>query len=152
MDPLEYRGITLASATYKLFCNVINARITVWCEENHIISDEQNGFRKNRSGVDHLKSLTSIIETRKAKHGNTFVAFIDFKKAYDSIDRRKLWSKISSMGIGTKILSTLKGIYENVSCCVNVNGSKTDWFAVKTGLKQGCLLSPLLFNMYFNRW
>ena len=78
------------------------------------------------------------------------MAFIDFKKAYDSIDRGLLWSKMASIGIGNKVLSAIKGIYQNVSCCVKINGLDTNWFEVTTGLKQGCLLSPLLFNIYIN--
>ena len=147
-DPLSYRGITLACTSYKLFCNIINQRLSEWVEDNNMLPEEQNGFRKNRSCIDHLGSLTSIIETRKEINGNTFVAFIDFKKAYDHVDRNLLWEKMSQLGVGNKVLSALKGIYENVNCCVKVNGFLTNCFEVSTGLKQGCLLSPLLFNMY----
>lgn len=89
-DPLSYRGITLAATMYKLYCSVLNDRLSKWLENNDKLADEQNGFRKGRSTIDHLASLTSIIESRLKKRLPTFAAFIDFQKAYDRIDRSTL--------------------------------------------------------------
>ena len=75
---------------------------------------------------------------------------MDFKKAYDSIDRSLLWSKLTMMGVKGKLLDSLRSIYEQVKYCVKVNGYKTDWFDVSVGLKQGCLLSPVLFNLFID--
>ena len=82
-DPLSYRGIALASSMY----NVLNTRISSWCEENDKVTDEQNGFRKNRSTIDHAITLTNIIDTRKKRKLSTYCAFTDFRKAYDCINR-----------------------------------------------------------------
>ena len=150
IDPLSYRGIALAPASYKLFCGLINNRLTKWVEENNILADEQNGFRADRSTIDHVSTLTNIIETRKLKRKQTFTAFIDFKKAYDSINRPLLWSKLQEAGMSGKILNPIKAIYNNVQYCIRLNGLYTNWFKVNHGLKQGCLLSPLLFNIYIN--
>jgi len=149
-DPMAYRGITISSSVYKLYCSVLNERLSTWAEESNLLVDEQNGFRKGRSTIDHLSSLTNIIDTRKKKRKATFCAFIDFKKAYDSIDRSILWSRLEDIGIRGRMLKALTSIYKNVSCCVRVNGWKTDWFSVNCGVKQGCLLSPLLFNLFIN--
>ncbi|WP_143558637.1 RNA-directed DNA polymerase, partial [Solemya velum gill symbiont] len=110
----------------------------------------QNGFRKERSTVDHLSSLSLIIETRKKKRLSTFTAFIDFRKAYDRIDRGILFRKLGQYGVTGKLLAAIKSIYQDVKSCVRINGLKTDWFDINCGLKQGCLLSPLLFNLYIN--
>ena len=67
IDPLSYRGIALAPASYKLFCGLINNRLTEWVEENNILADEQNGFRADISTIDHVSTLTTISETRKLK-------------------------------------------------------------------------------------
>ena len=75
---MSYRGIALAPSSYKLFCGILNNRLVKWADANGILADEQNGFRKGRSIVDHISSLTNIIETRKLKRKQTFVAFIDF--------------------------------------------------------------------------
>ena len=64
-DPLSYRGIALAPSMYKIYCFILNERLSNWSEQNGKIIDEQNGFRKKRSTVDHLSSLTSLIDTRR---------------------------------------------------------------------------------------
>ena len=93
-DPLSFRGLSLAPSMYKLYCSVLNRRLSSWAEQNDKIVDEQNGFRKSRSTTDHILSLTSIIDTRKKVKKSTFCAFVDFKKAYDTIDRNLLWKRL----------------------------------------------------------
>ena len=149
-DPTGYRGITLTSAVYKLYCNILNERLSKWVENNNKLMDCQNGFRKHRSTLDHLSTLTGIIETRKLQQKSTFVCFVDFRKAYNTINRRLLWLKLKEIGINGKIFKSLQAIYENIKCSVRINGHYTDWFDVDTGLKQGYLLSPLVFNLHIN--
>jgi hypothetical protein len=151
-DPLCYRGITLAVSSYKLFCSILNDRLKIWTEDNNLIADEQNGFRNDRNCVDHLNSLVNIVESRLKINQSTFAAFIDFQKAYDGINRNLMWSKLLHQGIASKskLMTALQGIYSNVKCTVNVNGCHTDWFDVSVGLRQGCILSPLLFNLFIN--
>ncbi|CAG2239279.1 unnamed protein product [Mytilus edulis] len=149
-DPMSYRGITLAPTSYKLYCGVLNSRLTVKLDELNFIHDEQNGFRSNRSTIDHLSTITSIIETRKMCKMSTFAAFIDFKKAYDTVNRFLLFCKLESIGISSKMLNALKSLYHKVQSCVKVNGKITQWFDVQCGLKQGCVLSPILFNTFIN--
>lgn len=149
-NPMNYRGISLAPACYKIYCGVLNARLEAWVTDNDILCDEQNGFRKSRSTLDHLSTVTSIIETRKAMKKDTFVSFIDFSKAYDSIPRHILWTKLKDIGLCGRLYNALISLYKDVKSCVRINGLSTDFFDVKCGLKQGCLLSPLLFNIYIN--
>ena len=149
-DPLGYRGITLTSVVYKMYCYILNKRLTVWDDRNGVISDTQNGFHKGRSTLDHISTLTSIIETRKLKGKSTFAAFIDFKKAYDSINRNLLFTKLNDIGIGGNMFKALLSVYKDVKCCVRLNGIETEWFPVDCGLKQGCSLSPILFNFFIN--
>ena len=78
------------------------------------------------------------------------MSFIDFSKAYDRINREPLWVKLENMGVTVLMYSALKSLYANVCCAVRINGFLTNWFDVSSGLKQGCILSPLLFNMYVN--
>ena len=121
-----------------------------WTDSNGIIAEEQNGFRKKRSTVDHISSLTNIIDTRKKFKLSTFCAFIDFRKAFDSVNRTLLWQKLANNGMSTKMLSAVRSLYQNVSACVRVNGYLTDWFKVNTGVRQGCSLSTILFNIFLN--
>ena len=70
--------------------------------------------------------------------------------AYDAINRTLLWTKLANIGLNGKVLQSLKALYTNVNRSVRINGYLTDWFPVLSGLKQGCLLSPLLFNLFAN--
>ena len=149
-EPGNYRGITITSAVYKAYCSILNSRLSDWAEQNNKVIDNQNGFRKQRSTMDHLSTLTSIIENRKRQRKSTFVGFVDFRKAYDTINRDLLWSKLVSAGISGKMMTAIKSLYNNVKCSVRINGHMTDWFDVNSGLKQGCILSPLMFNLFID--
>ena len=153
-DTLNYRGFTLTSAVYKLFCIILNKRLSKWGNENLILADNQNGFRKHRSTTDHIISLTSIIETetRKLYKKDVFAAFIDFTKAYDNIDRGILFTKLSDLVISGLMYKALIAIYDNVRCLVRINGRFTEWFDVSCCLKQGCSLSSTLFNLIYQRF
>ena len=129
---------------------MLNSRASTWLDHNNIIVEGQNGFRKGRSTIDHISSLTNIIETRKKLRKPTFCAFIDFKKAYDTVNREILWVKLEKLGFSGLLLNAIKSLYSNVMSSVKLNGFTTDWFSVHCGLKQGCSLSPLLFNVYIN--
>ena len=78
------------------------------------------------------------------------MSFIDFSKAFDRVNRNILWSKLNSYGLNGKIMKVLQSLYSNVKCCIRINNRNTDLFEVSTGVKQGCLLSPILFSMYIN--
>ena len=145
-DPLSYRGITIASSVYKLYASILNNRLTKWSEENRLLADCQNGFRKGRSCQDHLTSLATLIDVRKRSNKSTFIAFVDYSKAFDRVDRDLLWRKLGLRD--GRFKAALKSLYRDVECCIRMNGFKTDWFNVDTGLKQGCLLSPQLFSLF----
>ena len=145
-----YRGITLALSSYKLYCGVLNTRLTCKLDESDCLNDEQNGFRKDRSTIiDLLYTLTTKNESRKLRKLSTFCAFIDFKMAYDWVNSL-LFTKLESQGISSKMLKVLYAIYSNVQSCVKINGQLTELFDVTSGLKQGCILPPLLFNIFIN--
>ena len=78
------------------------------------------------------------------------MAFIDFKKAFDSVDRQKLCLKLSQVGIQGKLLKTIQSMYLNVKSCIGLNSDLSEYFCNKIGLMQGEVLSPILFNLYVN--
>ena len=119
-------------------------------ELNNGICEEHNGFRVGRSTGDHLCSLSLIVKSCIKRKLNTFGVFIDFSKAYDRVNRDLLWHKLSVLGVNGKMLNSVKSLYEHVQCTVRVNRCYSDWFDVHAGLKQGCVLSPLLFNAFMN--
>ena len=76
-DSLNYLGLAITSIVYKMYCNIFNKRLTLWNDANSIIADEQHGFRKGRSTIDHLSTLTDIVETQKLQKQPTFDVFVD---------------------------------------------------------------------------
>jgi len=120
--------------------------VSNFCESNKIHIEEQCGFRKGRSTIDQIFTLTEVIKHRRPK--KTFCAFIDIAKAYDTVWRNGLWYKLWNIGIRGKMWRVLKGIYNNVESSVKLGDYWTDFFKITLGLRQGCILSPLLFNIY----
>ena len=114
-----------------------------------MITEEQNGFRKKRSCDEHVFVLQPVIHNRILQKKSAFVRFIDIKRAFDVVDRDPLWWKLKHAGTGTdgKFLRILQGLYHDTKCAVRVGDRLTDWFPSNIGLKQECLLSPILFSI-----
>ena len=149
-QPLTYRGICLISVSCKVYCDILNHRLSAFIEDHHSLAEEQNGFRKQRSCMDHIYSLYEILNNRRCSDQSTFACFIDMKKAFDNVNRDCLWYKLKKSGIGGPMLKAIQSLYEGVNCAVRVNDSLTPWFKVPKGVKQGCLLSPILFAIYID--
>ncbi|CAG2252315.1 unnamed protein product [Mytilus edulis] len=150
-DPMSYRGITLAPTSYKLYCGVLNSRLTVKLDELNFIHDEQNGFRSNRSTIDHLSTITSIIETRKMCKLSTFAAVIDFKKAYDTVNRFLLFCKLESIGIS----KTTSPKFDHDKVKESKPAHELPWLYLKfndiSGLQKS-LLDLKLFNVLYKKY
>lgn len=92
-DPNNYRGINLISNLSKLFTSILNSRLLNWSFDNNAITDAQFGFKPNYGTRDAIFALHSIITNTLSKGKRLYCAFIDFRKAFDSIDRSKPWFK-----------------------------------------------------------
>ena len=149
-DPDNYRGITLLSCIGKLFTAAINYRLTNYLEHSGAIGDEQAGFRAGYSTVDHIFTLNAILDIYLQKKEKVYCAFIDYKKAFDLVDRSSLWMKLIGAGINGRILNAIYVLYANAKSCVKHNGKLSDSFACNVGVRQGENLSPLLFAIYLN--
>ena len=148
-NPQDYRGISLQSTVLKVFCSILGNRLTDFCDTHNLLVDEQNGFRKDRNCIDHIFALCGVVEQRLNNGDDTFVCFVDLRKAFDSVNRDLLWYKLRHYyGVEDKFLSILQGMYEEVLSCVRVNKELSDWFTVESGVKQGCILSPMLFGLF----
>ncbi|KAK3760603.1 hypothetical protein RRG08_028252 [Elysia crispata] len=109
------------------------------------LRDNQAGFRKNRSCTDQIAALRIIVEQSIEWNSPLLVNFIDFEKAFDSIDRDTLGKLLRHYGIPPQIVTLIQKMYDGTSCKVLHEGRLTDSFEIKTGVRQGCLLSPSLF-------
>ena len=148
--PLNYRGISLLSIVGKLYTAAISARINKFLETNDKLCNEQNGFRPERSCLDHIFTLIDTCKIRKNLRQRTFLSFIDFQKAFDYVNHNLLYHKLLNIGIKGDLYQAIRAIYECPSSCVQVGGLLTDWFTVSSRVRQGDSLSPTLFAIYIN--
>jgi hypothetical protein len=112
---------------------------------NPKLRDQQAGFRRNRSCADQIATLRIIIEQSLEWKSPLYVNFIDYEKAFDSMDREILWKILRHYGIPEKLVSLIRNTYYSMKCRVTHAGQMSESFEVKTGVRQGCLLSPFLF-------
>ena len=150
-DPNNYRGISLLSCLGKLFSAILNQRLLGYASEKKNLNTEQLGFLSgNRTSDAHI-ILNTLIQSYCHTNGKKiFACFIDFKKAFDTIPRDILFTKLMGYGVTGKFFNTLKTMYSNDNCCVKVGIKITEVFAANQGVKQGCILSPLLFNIFLS--
>ena len=150
-SPDNYRGITLLSCVGKLFTAVLNERIVNFIEANKLLGEEQAGFRSSYSTQDHIFTLHCILQWYlRVKKKRLYCAFVDYKKAFDLVDRSSLWSKLLNNNISGKILSVIVNLYNSAKSCVFHNGQKSSFFRSNVGVRQGENLSPILFALYLN--
>ena len=149
-DPDNYRGITLLSCLGKLFTACISERISMYLDDENILGFEQAGFRKEFSTIDHVFTLHSIIEFYKSKGKRLYCAFVDYRKAFDLINRSNLWSKLLDYGVNGKVLKVIMNMYNNAKSCVKSSDKLSDFFSCGQGVRQGENLSPVLFALYLN--
>ena len=146
-NPDNYRGICLASIFSKVFTSIITKRIQNWAEYENIIDEEQAGFRKGYTTIDNMFILQGIIHKYLTRKRKLYVGFVDFKKAFDTVDRLTLWKILEMYGMKGRMLNILKDMYSSVWYCVKCNGSCTNLFKCNRGLKQGCKASPIIFSL-----
>ena len=149
-DPDNYRGITLLSCISKLFTMVLNTRLMDFLEYNNLLGVEQAGFRPNYSTMDHVFTLHCIIDLYLSKKKRLYCAFVDYKKAFDTVDRSSLWIKLLNTGIKGKVLSIIRGMYNSAKSCVQNQNEYSEVFSCNIGVRQGENLSPLLFSIFLN--
>ena len=149
-DPLQNRCITLMCCVAKVYSKILNSRLQKYLSSNNLLVEEQNGFRASRSCIDHLFVLCTVLRNRKLSGQQTFLSFIDFKKAFESVDRNLLLYKLSQFGIIGNMYQAISSLYSNPRSRVILNDYETEYFNCPIGVKQGDCLSPTLFAIFIN--
>ena len=150
-DLKNYRGITLLSIFGKFFLGGLFERLNNVVSNFEILEQNQIGFRKGYQTSDHIFTLREIIENYvRNNKGPLYVCFVDFQKAFDSVDHKPLLQQLVTYGIKSNFLKVITSLYDKVKSCVRGNDSLTDIFPCKRGVRQGCPLSPVLFALYLN--
>ena len=114
----------------------------------HEVPAVQAGFRKGRGTRDQLASIRWIIKKAREYQKNIYFCFIDYTKAFDCVDHNKLWKILEEIGIPDCLTCLLRNLYAGQEATVRTGHETTNWFPIRKGIHQGCILSPCLFNLY----
>ena len=115
---------------------------------HHELPDVQAGFRKGLGTRDQIGNIRLIIKkAREFQKKNIYFCFIDYAKAFDRVDHNKLWKILKGMGIPDHLICFLRYLYAGQEATVRTR-HRTDWFQTGKGVRQGCILSPWLFNLH----
>ena len=112
------------------------------------LPDVQARFRKSRGTRDQIANIRCITEKAREFQKNIYLCFIDYAKAFDCMDHNKLWKILGEMGIPDHLTCLLRNLYAGQEATVRIGYGTTDWFQIGKGLRQGCILSPCLLNLY----
>ena len=124
---------------------ILQARLQQYV--NSELPDVQASFRKGRGTRDQITNIHWIMEKATEFQKNIYFCFIDYAKAFDCVDHNKLWKILKGMGIPDHLSCLLRNLYAGQEATVRT-GHATDWFQKGKGVRQGCILSPWLFNFY----
>ena len=100
--------------------------------------------------MDQVFAVRQVCEKYLANRKDVFWAFMDLEKAYDTIDRQGMWQMLRVYGVGGKLLKAVQSFYVDSTSCVRVGNDVSEWFPINVGLRQGCVMSPWLFNVYMD--
>ena len=150
-DTNNFRGLAIASALAKLYSLIMLKRLTNYVKINKYISPNQIGFMDGCRTSDHIFLLQTIVEKIVKKNRKMlFCAFVDFKKAYDTVDRKTLLQQLQNIGINGIFYRNIAAMYMKTEYAIKLQGGSLDPITSNLGLKQGCPLSPILFNIYID--
>ena len=144
-DCNNYRGISISSCLGRLFTKILQTRISNFLEYNDLIEDNQAGFRQNHRTTDQVFILKTLLNKYNHKLNKPiFACFVDFSKAFDSVNRNALFYKMQKAGITGKIFELIKNMYSSTFYCIKKENYLSKPRVKNVGLKQGDSLSPTL--------
>lgn len=153
-DVNNYRGISLMATILKVLTIIISDRLNSAMENLGLFSITQAGFHRKEECVTQAACVIEILQRRKLLGERTLAIFVDFKKAYDLVPHGALFAKLGKLGIRGKCLGFLEGLYAKSSFVVRLGVGETAMYSepcqLLKGLRQGCPLSPVLFNIFIN--
>ena len=142
----NYHTIALISHASKVMLKILQARLQQYvnCE----LPDVQAGFRKGRGTRDQFSNICWIIKKAREFQKNIYFCFIDYTKAFDCVDHNKHWKILKEMGIPDHLTCLPRNLSAGQEATVRTRQGTTDWFQIREGVYQGCILSPCLLNLY----
>lgn len=141
----NYRGITLTSTVAKVYARILEKRLRVTLEPT--LEETQFGFRPNRGVNDAIFIMRQIGEKTIKENKNVHVCFIDLEKAFDKIKREDIWKILIKRGVSENLIKGIQSLYKETKNYVRIKQEKSKLFETTIGLRQGCILSPVLFTV-----
>ena len=142
----NYRGISLLSIPGKVFARVLLNRLTSVAED--FLPEAQCGFRVGRGTTDMIFSLKQIQEKCIEQRMPLYMVFVDFTKAFDTVNRSLLWIILKKIGCPEKFVNLIASLHNNMRGQIRFKGEVSDAFEISNGVKQGCVLAPTLFSIF----
>jgi exonuclease III len=157
LDITNQRGISLMSVALKILCVVAARNLQQVFEDNHVLRKEQAGFRPREECLGHVCALWEILARRRAARCMTVVSFIDFKTAFDTVPHEALLARLRRVGVSGRVYEFIAALYRGSTIRVRLpDGSLSVAIDLGRGVRQGCPLSPILFDLYidtlFDEW
>jgi len=147
-DCNNYRGISLLSVVEKVFARAVLSSLQKIADR--VYPESQCGFRSARSTIDMVFSVRQLQEKCREQNQPLFMAFIDLTKAFDLVSRSGLFAVLAKIGCPPKPLEIIRSFHTGMKGRVRIDGAISEEFDVKSGVKQGCVLAPTLFGIYFS--
>ena len=135
--------MALISHASKVMLKILQARL----QQNRELPDVQVGFRKGRETKNQIANICWIIRKAREFQKSIYFCFIDYAKAFDCVDHNKLWKILTEMGIPDHLTCLLRNLYAGQEGTVRNGYGTADWFQIREGVCQGCMLSLCLFNL-----
>ena len=145
----NYRTIALITQTSKVLLKILQKRLEYYLGKE--LPCEQAGFRRGRGTRDHIANMRWMMEEARDFQQKVYMCFIDYRKAFDCVDHQRLWVVLMEMGTPMHLIVLLKNLYMNQEATVRTEFGETESFLIEKGVRQGCILSPILFNIYAER-
>jgi len=145
----NHRCILLLSIAGKVLACVLLNRLNGHVNSSSVIPENQCGFRSRRGTMDMIFTARQIQEKCREQHQDLLMVFIDLTKAFDSVDRAGLWQILLKIGCPQKFVNIIRSFHEGMMGQVIVDGKMSAAFSITNGTKQGCVLAPLLFCIFF---
>ena len=147
-DPSNFRPIALMSCLYKLLMSLLSARASNFAIQHSIMSDQQKCARPSEGCHEHTFTLQSIISDCKRNQKNCFFAWLDLRNAFGSVSHAAIFTTLRHMGFSDDFISLIRDVYTDATTVVKLSQNvETDPINVHAGVKQGCPISPILFNL-----